>query len=108
MLTMPAQSLTPSALYEQVAELLRQRIYNRELAPGSWIDELKALVDLVMIHIERNSRLARAINDAGNSASATQAAARTRSLHITLGSIKFKVHDLLQKWDNPRPGSPVK
>jgi DNA-binding GntR family transcriptional regulator len=24
-----------------VAELLRQRIFNRELAPGSWIDELK-------------------------------------------------------------------
>ena len=24
-----------------MAELLRQRIFNRELAPGSWIDELK-------------------------------------------------------------------
>ena len=29
------------ALYEEVAELLRQRIYKRELEPGSWIDELK-------------------------------------------------------------------
>ena len=38
---MSALSLTPRALYEEVAELLRQRIFNRELAPGSWIDELK-------------------------------------------------------------------
>jgi DNA-binding GntR family transcriptional regulator len=34
-------SLSPRALYEEVAELLRQRIFNRELEPGSWIDELK-------------------------------------------------------------------
>lgn len=33
--------LSPRALYEDVAESLRQRIFNRELAPGSWIDELK-------------------------------------------------------------------
>jgi DNA-binding GntR family transcriptional regulator len=39
--TMPAPSLSPRALYEEVAELLRQRIFKRELAPGSWIDELK-------------------------------------------------------------------
>ena len=38
---MSAVSLTPRALYEEVAELLRQRIFNRELVPGSWIDELK-------------------------------------------------------------------
>jgi DNA-binding GntR family transcriptional regulator len=38
---MAAVSLTPRALYEEVAELLRQRIFNRELPPGSWIDELK-------------------------------------------------------------------
>ena len=38
---MPAATLTPRALYEEVAELLRQRIFNRELEPGSWIDELK-------------------------------------------------------------------
>ena len=38
---MPAVSLTPRALYEEVAELLRERIFSRELAPGSWIDELK-------------------------------------------------------------------
>lgn len=38
---MAAVSLTPRALYEEVAELLRQRIFNRELVPGSWIDELK-------------------------------------------------------------------
>ena len=33
--------LTPRALYEEVAEQLRQRIFRRELEPGSWIDELK-------------------------------------------------------------------
>ncbi len=38
---MVAQSLAPRALYEDVAESLRQRIFSRELAPGSWIDELK-------------------------------------------------------------------
>jgi DNA-binding GntR family transcriptional regulator len=38
---MSALSLSPRALYEEVAELLRQRIFNRELEPGSWIDELK-------------------------------------------------------------------
>ncbi|MDB5897131.1 MAG: transcriptional regulator, GntR family-like protein [Ramlibacter sp.] len=38
---MSAVSLAPRALYEEVAELLRQRIFNRELAPGSWIDEVK-------------------------------------------------------------------
>jgi DNA-binding GntR family transcriptional regulator len=38
---MAAVSLTPRALYQEVAELLRQRIFSRELAPGSWIDELK-------------------------------------------------------------------
>jgi len=38
---MAAASLTPRALYQEVAELLRQRIFNRELTPGSWINELK-------------------------------------------------------------------
>ena len=38
---MSAVSLAPRALYEEVAELLRQRIFSRELEPGSWIDELK-------------------------------------------------------------------
>lgn len=38
---MTALSLSPRALYEEVAESLRQRIFNRELVPGSWIDELK-------------------------------------------------------------------
>jgi DNA-binding GntR family transcriptional regulator len=38
---MSAVSLAPRALYEEVAELLRQRIFRRELEPGSWIDELK-------------------------------------------------------------------
>jgi DNA-binding GntR family transcriptional regulator len=38
---MAAVTLTPRALYEEVAELLRQRIFSRELEPGSWIDELK-------------------------------------------------------------------
>ena len=38
---MSALTLTPRALYEVVAELLRQRIFARELAPGSWIDEMR-------------------------------------------------------------------
>jgi DNA-binding GntR family transcriptional regulator len=38
---MTPTSLTPRALYEEVAESLRERIFSRELAPGSWIDELK-------------------------------------------------------------------
>ncbi|HEX2546300.1 MAG TPA: GntR family transcriptional regulator [Ramlibacter sp.] len=38
---MSAVSLAPRALYEEVAELLRQRIFRRELEPGSWIDEVK-------------------------------------------------------------------
>lgn len=42
---MSALSLAPRALYEEVAELLRQRIFNRELEPGSWIDELKIAQD---------------------------------------------------------------
>jgi DNA-binding GntR family transcriptional regulator len=36
-----AKSLAPRALYEEVAELIRQRIFSRELVPGSWIDELQ-------------------------------------------------------------------
>ena len=36
-----AKSLAPRPLYEEVAELLRQRIFKRELEPGNWIDELK-------------------------------------------------------------------
>ena len=39
-------TLAPRALYEEVAERLRQRIYARELAPGDWIDELKIAGDL--------------------------------------------------------------
>jgi DNA-binding GntR family transcriptional regulator len=39
--TRPAVSLAPRPLYEEVAELLRQRIFQRALEPGSWIDEMK-------------------------------------------------------------------
>ena len=38
---MSALTLTPRALYEEVAELLRERIFRRELEPGCWIDALK-------------------------------------------------------------------
>ena len=38
---MSTNTLTPRALYEQVAEKLRLRIFEHELAPGDWIDELK-------------------------------------------------------------------
>ncbi len=37
--------LKPRALYEEVAELLRQRIFSRDLEAGSWIDELKIAKD---------------------------------------------------------------
>jgi DNA-binding GntR family transcriptional regulator len=33
--------LAPRALYQEVAERLRQQIFRRELEPGSWIDEQK-------------------------------------------------------------------
>jgi DNA-binding GntR family transcriptional regulator len=35
----PSVSLAPPALYEQVAERLRSRIFSHELEPGAWIDE---------------------------------------------------------------------
>ncbi len=38
---MSALPLTPRPLYEEVAERLRQRIFARDLEPGSWIDELR-------------------------------------------------------------------
>ncbi|HSW20466.1 MAG TPA: GntR family transcriptional regulator [Ramlibacter sp.] len=38
---MSAVSLAPRALYVEVAELLRQRIFQRELESGAWIDEVK-------------------------------------------------------------------
>jgi DNA-binding GntR family transcriptional regulator len=41
LLPMSELSLSPRALYQEVAELLRERIFSHELAPGSWIDELK-------------------------------------------------------------------
>jgi DNA-binding GntR family transcriptional regulator len=37
--------LAPRALYQQVAERLREQIFARELEPGSWIDEQKLAVD---------------------------------------------------------------
>lgn len=41
-----ATTLAPKALYQQVAEQLRQRIVAGALAPGSWIDELKIAQEL--------------------------------------------------------------
>ncbi len=37
--------LTPRALYQDVAERLRQQIFNRELEPGNWIDEQKLALE---------------------------------------------------------------
>ncbi len=37
----PHDRLKPRALYEEVAELMRERIFKNELQPGDWIDELK-------------------------------------------------------------------
>jgi DNA-binding GntR family transcriptional regulator len=36
-----SRTLSPRALYQELAERLRQQIFRRELEPGSWIDELK-------------------------------------------------------------------
>ena len=36
---MTTPRLIPIALYQEVAELLRQRIFTHELAPGTWLDE---------------------------------------------------------------------
>ncbi|NMG55941.1 GntR family transcriptional regulator [Aromatoleum aromaticum] len=41
---MPASRIAPLALYQEVAERLRQRIYSHDLAPGTWVDE-QALAD---------------------------------------------------------------
>ncbi|MFM2329234.1 MAG: hypothetical protein RLZZ494_1337, partial [Pseudomonadota bacterium] len=38
-------SLAPRALYQQVAERVREQIFNRELEPGSWIDEQRLAVE---------------------------------------------------------------
>ncbi|MCV2361027.1 GntR family transcriptional regulator [Paucibacter sp. TC2R-5] len=38
--------LAPRALYQEVAERLRQQIFGRELEPGAWIDELKLCAEL--------------------------------------------------------------
>jgi DNA-binding GntR family transcriptional regulator len=37
---MHSLTLTPRALYQEVAELLRERIFSNTLPPGSWIDEM--------------------------------------------------------------------
>ena len=41
---MTSSRIAPIALYQEVAERLRQRIYSHDLAPGTWIDE-QALAD---------------------------------------------------------------
>jgi DNA-binding GntR family transcriptional regulator len=38
--------LARRALYEEVAEQLRQRIFARQLEPGAWIDELKIAAEM--------------------------------------------------------------
>jgi DNA-binding GntR family transcriptional regulator len=38
--------LSPRALYQEVAERLREQIYTRLLEPGSWIDEMKLCGEL--------------------------------------------------------------
>ena len=39
--TETSQALSPRALYQDVAERLRQKIFARQLEPGHWIDEMK-------------------------------------------------------------------
>ena len=43
---MNALAMHSRALYQDVAELLRQRIFSRELEPGTWIDELRIAQEL--------------------------------------------------------------
>jgi DNA-binding GntR family transcriptional regulator len=43
---MAALTLSPRALYEEVAELLRERIFAREMEPGAWIDEIRIAEEL--------------------------------------------------------------
>jgi DNA-binding GntR family transcriptional regulator len=43
---MTAVPLLSRALYEEVADWLRQRIFSRELPPGTWIDEMKIAQEL--------------------------------------------------------------
>ena len=43
---MPVSPLARQALYEEVAELLRQRIFTRALQPGAWIDETALSLEL--------------------------------------------------------------
>lgn len=42
----PTTHLAPRALYEDVAERMRQQIFARELEPGAWIDELKLCTEM--------------------------------------------------------------
>ncbi|MBU0753468.1 MAG: GntR family transcriptional regulator [Gammaproteobacteria bacterium] len=42
----PAAPITRHALYEEVAERLRARIYAHELAPGAWLDEQTLAAEL--------------------------------------------------------------
>ena len=42
----PPTTLAPRALYQDVAERLRQQIFARELEPGAWIDELKLCAEM--------------------------------------------------------------
>lgn len=41
LMTIASPRLAPRALYEEVAERLRQAIFSGQLRPGDWIDELK-------------------------------------------------------------------
>jgi DNA-binding GntR family transcriptional regulator len=44
--TAPAPTLSRRALYLDVADQLRERIFSRRLEPGSWIDEMKLAAEL--------------------------------------------------------------
>jgi DNA-binding GntR family transcriptional regulator len=41
----PPRSLSPRALYQDVAERLRSQIFARELEPGAWIDEQRLALE---------------------------------------------------------------
>ena len=54
------QPLHARALYQDVAERLRQKIFNREIEPGGWIDEQRIAaeygIDRVIKEIDKNMK----------------------------------------------------
>jgi hypothetical protein len=70
---------------------------------------LQAEIQILVVQIDSLGGNAIAIDDTGNPAGATQAAARSGALRITLDCIDFDLHVLLLTVEKgpPRPGGPA-